>query len=256
MHIVAANQQQTNSPWPYLTTCAALIIIFFTLMMLVTRVPAVSSVDALVSQSLQSLRNPVLDRLMLGITLLADSTVTNFTVAGMVILLLGARQWWLPVHLVCVYAAAKSGVVVFKIVIARARPELSEGALEFFSFPSGHACAAAVVSCVVCALIAYRQPRRVQFTIYAAGLLVSFLVAVSRVYLLAHWPSDVLAGAALGYALGVAFIWQLQTSTLERGRYHTPLILIMCSLTFTVYLYLSFIEKASDYGIVLAQLPV
>jgi len=256
MHIVAANQHQTNSPWPYLATSAALLIIFFTLMILVTRVPAVSSLDALISQSLQSLRNPVMDRLMLGITLLADLIVTNFIIAGIVILLLIAKQWWLSIHLVCVYAAAKSAVVVFKVLIARDRPELSQGALEFFSFPSGHACAAAVVSCVVSALIAYRQPRRMQYLIYATGLFVATLVAISRVYLLAHWPSDVLAGATLGYALGIAFIWQLHASTLQRARYHAPLVLIVCSLTFITYLYLSFADKASDYEIHLTQLPV
>lgn len=254
MHIVAANQHPTHSPWPYLASCAALFIIFFTLMILVTRVPAVSSLDAQLSQSLQTLRNPIMDRLMLGTTLLADLIVTNFIVAGIVVLLLSTRQWWLSLHLVCVYAAAKSAVVVFKILIARARPELSQGALEFFSFPSGHACAAAVVSCAASSLIAYGQPRRLQYLIYAAGLFVAVLVALSRVYLLAHWPSDVLAGATLGYALGIAFIWQLHTSTLHRVKHHAPLILMVCALTFTIYLYLSFTEKASDYGIHFAQL--
>ena len=37
---------------------------------------------------------------------------------------------------------------------------------------------------------------------WGVGLLLAVLIAFSRLYLYVHWPSDVLAGAALGWGLG------------------------------------------------------
>ncbi|MGN0812397.1 MAG: phosphatase PAP2 family protein [Candidatus Coproplasma sp.] len=63
------------------------------------------------------------------------------------------------------------------------------------SFPSGHtaACFCVAVACV-CAFKLKGTP----------ALIVAFLVALSRIYLCVHYPTDVLAGALIGSACGVA----------------------------------------------------
>lgn len=63
------------------------------------------------------------------------------------------------------------------------------------SFPSGHtaACFSVAVACV--------------FAFKVKGipaLVIAFLVALSRIYLCVHYPTDVLAGALIGSACGVA----------------------------------------------------
>lgn len=249
MHIVAANQQSANNLRPYVIACFSLALFFVLILVLVVLVPAVSSMDSLLSQSLQSLRNPTFDRLMLGITMTADLAVTTSVVAGLFALILIARRWWLAIHLACVYATAKLGVVVFKLLIARARPEIPEGALEFFSFPSGHACAAAVVTGIVSAVIANQKPVRIRYLVYAAGVVATLLVCVSRVYLLAHWPTDVVAGSAFGYTLAIAFAWQLQSGDLLEIKNLTPMMLILCVLSVGVYALYSFSDQAAYYGV-------
>jgi membrane-associated phospholipid phosphatase len=249
MHIVAANQHTANDPRRSLAACISLALFFITVLLLVVFVPAMSSLDSLLSQSLQSLRSPMLDRLMLGITMTADFVVTTAVVVGLCALLLFARRWWLAIHLACVYAAAKLGVVVFKLLIARARPELSEGALEFFSFPSGHACAAAVVTGVVSAMIAYRKPVGIRNLVYGLGILVTLLVCVSRVYLLAHWPTDVIAGSVFGYTLVIAFAWQLRKGDLLEIKYLTPMLLMLCVLSIGSYAFYSFSGQLAHYGL-------
>lgn len=112
--------------------------------------------------------------------------------------------------LVCAIALILNFIIVnglLKTVVNRPRPwtEFEEIALFYeqfgirlpkdSSFPSGHtaACFCVAVACV--------------FAFKLKGLpaiVVAFLVALSRIYLCVHYPTDVLAGALIGSACGVA----------------------------------------------------
>ena len=99
--------------------------------------------------------------------------------------------------LALVVASVASGAL--KAVVDRARPPLDPGGLTALvtlpgdaSFPSGHATTAFAAAGVVALL----HPR-----LRTPALGLAALVALSRVYLGVHHPSDVLAGAALGLAI-------------------------------------------------------
>jgi membrane-associated phospholipid phosphatase len=74
------------------------------------------------------------------------------------------------------------------------------------SFPSGHAVAASVTAVAAVIALLPEGPRRYRWGAAAVGF--SFLMAVSRTYLGAHWLSDAVAGVLLGttIALGTAVI--------------------------------------------------
>ena len=103
-----------------------------------------------------------------------------------------------------VLASVGGGVLVsqtMKWAYARPRPDLVPHGAEVFtaSFPSGHSMMSAVVYLTLGALLARTQPdRAVKTYILAIAVLLTALVGVSRVYLGVHWPTDVLAGWALG----------------------------------------------------------
>jgi undecaprenyl-diphosphatase len=86
-------------------------------------------------------------------------------------------------------------VNVLKAVVKRPRPYETEyagriiGLAKSFSFPSGHATIAFVLACILG--IVYPKIRWIFFSAATA-------VAISRVYMGLHYPSDVLAGALLG----------------------------------------------------------
>ncbi len=69
------------------------------------------------------------------------------------------------------------------------------------SFPSGHSMSSAVVYITMGALLARSSSRRVdKIYLLGAGLLVSAIIALSRVVLGVHYPTDVLAGWSAGTA--------------------------------------------------------
>ena len=91
-----------------------------------------------------------------------------------------------------------------KPLVRRSRPRLWERTIDEpgFSFPSGHALAAATVFPIVAAAVGPPNLGRLART--AAGALAAY-VSFGRLYLGLHWPSDVLAGWALAkgqWALG------------------------------------------------------
>jgi len=70
-------------------------------------------------------------------------------------------------------------------------------------FPSGHATAAAAFFGAVFYLAESLRPSARRL-VRVAALVIIVLVATARVILRAHWPSDALAGIALGLALASA----------------------------------------------------
>jgi undecaprenyl-diphosphatase len=109
---------------------------------------------------------------------------------------------------------------LLKMGFDRPRPDLvpHDSIVYSASFPSGHSMMAAVTYLTLGALLARVQPRRM-LKLYLLGLAIVLTVAVgvSRVYLGVHWPTDVLAGWALG-ASWALLCWAGALWLQRRGR--------------------------------------
>ncbi|HJU40300.1 MAG TPA: phosphatase PAP2 family protein [Tahibacter sp.] len=106
---------------------------------------------------------------------------------------------------VAILAASIAGAQVVsaiaKFLIARPRPDLVSHEAEIYSasFPSGHTLMATVAYVTFAMLLAADvENRRLRDYLLAVAWVVAFAVGASRIYLGVHWPSDVLAGWAVG----------------------------------------------------------
>lgn len=88
---------------------------------------------------------------------------------------------------------------LLKLLVQRDRPETADFlAVHSFSFPSGHASSTVVIFGLVAIILWQLLPRAWARVAVGSIALLTVLVGVSRVYLGAHYPSDVLAGWVVG----------------------------------------------------------
>lgn len=132
------------------------------------------------------------------------SVWVNWPLRIAAMILLAVRRRWIQL-LAFALAVITSELFIgpVKAVYARPRPPGDLISTSGFAFPSGHAIAGAVTAVgLVLVLLPPGKPRW-RWEIYA--VIFSFFMALSRVYLRAHWLSDVVAGALLG--AGLALGW-------------------------------------------------
>ncbi|MEI2719604.1 MAG: phosphatase PAP2 family protein [Gemmatimonadales bacterium] len=104
-----------------------------------------------------------------------------------------------------VFAALSAEVVyaIAKPLFRRDRPQIIERLADagWYSYPSGHAMLAPVIYGFALVLLAKSVPSRtVRLLLIATSLLIPPLIALSRVYLGVHYPSDVVGALFLGNA--------------------------------------------------------
>lgn len=108
--------------------------------------------------------------------------------------------------LLLLFVATSGGVLLslgLKMVYDRLRPGVVPHLAQAHtaSFPSAHSMLSAVVYLTLGELLARQvKERRLKVYFVSIGLLLSFLVGVSRLYMGVHYPTDVLAGWSAGLA--------------------------------------------------------
>lgn len=96
---------------------------------------------------------------------------------------------------------------LLKIILRRARPisdYVEKMFFKTFSFPSGHAAGALVSYGLAAYVISLRWPE-LTVTVWCVALAVAFMISFSRIYLRAHYASDIIGGWLVGGA-GLLYI--------------------------------------------------
>ncbi len=162
-----------------------------------------ATIDRTILLWVARLRTPRLTGIMVDLTALGSPTlVTLFTVVTFAILIV-LRDRRGALHLAVASVGTWIWTSATKGLIEKARPTEVEHLVQVsgYSYPSGHSLAAAALYLTM-AIVAGTQLRTVasKAVLFAGASLLVALVAISRVYLGVHYPSDVLSGIALGTA--------------------------------------------------------
>lgn len=153
-------------------------------------------------------RSEVTDSFAVTLTQLGDFRTQAFIAPALILLLLATRQWRHAVFACAATLGAALGNTFVKWAVARARPEVLLDPLTSYSMPSGHSSGSFAIFMVLAVLAGRGQPVRWRLTWLLLGCIPALSIALSRVYLGVHWPTDILAGAMLAFctcAVSLAF---------------------------------------------------
>jgi undecaprenyl-diphosphatase len=154
--------------------------------------------DVEISLWIQGIDSSFFTQLMEAVSFVGRAIAVGITIALLVVGLLFFRRIQEAFFIVILPAIAGLANELAKALIDRPRPE-GTLAMGVNSFPSGHT----TYAMVICGCIFFLAPRVLKWPLAARliqGLSVIFIVlmGISRVFLEAHWPSDVLGSLILG----------------------------------------------------------
>jgi len=165
--------------------------------------------DQAVYNFLQNLRTHWADNIFVAVTELGDSFV-NISLACAVLLALLVKG----LHRAAGFWALNAiggllGVQILKWAIHLPRPLAIYHGASAYGFPSGHTTMSVILYGFLAILLATGLSGARRWRLFLSVVLVSFIIGLTRLYLCAHWLSDVLGGYFIGASwaalMGIAY---------------------------------------------------
>lgn len=181
-----------------------------------------STFDNAVGSWMMGLKAPWLDGVFTLLTFAGSPLVLAALTAVLALVLLRRHSVRFAASVVTVPVLALVLIALLKQLFHRVRPD---GALRYadmaYSFPSGHATGTMAIALTL-AYCLTRERLAPRWSVVVA-LVLSLLVGSSRLYLGAHWATDVIGGWALGLAIaaGGALAYERMSATRSQGPKHT-----------------------------------
>jgi membrane protein DedA with SNARE-associated domain/membrane-associated phospholipid phosphatase len=170
---------------------------------------------------MRSLRQQNLDKFLVVMAELSPKVLAVFWML-MLGFFLVKRNFWLSLHWGLVGLLSYGLGELFKHFLHVARPN---GVIQIplgASFPSGHTVSSISILGFFSILIAIERPKPQRMLIYGLTSLIILLVMFSRIYLTAHWFSDILGGALLGISilssLTLSYRRKIEHTTISSGK--------------------------------------
>ena len=180
--------------------------------------PPIGRFDATMYRGMERIRDAPLTWIAKVLNVVGGGVVTiplRLVIAGYLLI---RRRWRAFSAWILTWLLAEVLLTLTKAWLMRTRPPNPIVITKGYSFPSGHAVAAAATAVALVLVLLPLGPRRRKWEVVA--VLFAFVMAMSRVYLNAHWFSDVVAGVLLGtgIALGsAALVTEIRDLVASRG---------------------------------------
>lgn len=153
------------------------------------------------------------------ITSLGSATIVTLITVLIFLFLLMKREYRSAVYVLFATVSGAVLVTLLKVLFARERPDIVTHLVyeASKSFPSGHSTISAVMYLSMAVLVMrIEKSHKERLFIICTALFLTFIIGLSRIYLGVHYPSDVLAGWALG-VFWALLIWVV-SSFFERRK--------------------------------------
>jgi undecaprenyl-diphosphatase len=189
---------------------AGKLLLIGALALAVTEISVVARADVALAGAIHAQAADWLTSTWLAVSDVAATEVILLATTVIVGLLIVGNHWRGAVALALSVVTAQVVVQLLKLLVSRPRPE-AEGAIvdpSGFSFPSAHSASSVALYLMLAVIATGLLRHRLRAVAYIAAALVILLVGFSRVYLGAHYPTDVLAGWLLGGVVVLAS-WRL-----------------------------------------------
>jgi|GEM_PF-21831 len=167
---------------------------------------------------LLNLRVIFIDRIMIAITLLGTSQVLITSGLIFLIWLIYQRYWYVALHWAAAVFLSAGAILGIKTFFFFPRPDETLNVDHSSSFPSGHVTLSLALIGFWSTIVARELRKKQRWMPYVATGIVVFLIALSRLYLGAHWLTDIVAGGLLGITLVL-----ILTISYRRRAIHFPL---------------------------------
>lgn len=210
---------------------AAVVLVFVNVVEGVLAQGELTRADAAIANLVTGLRSAWSDRALVFVTTLADTPITGAVGLAAAAWLAWLGRGRLALGIVALVAATTAFALGLKATTHILRPNpIYAGAVEF-SFPSGHVTFATAIYGALCWLVArdFDRPWRTLALFCVGGLIAT--VAVSRIYLGAHWPSDVTAGLLYGTGAIAVFALVFRSVHLVPRERLTTMAAVLAALT-------------------------
>ena len=158
----------------------------------------------------QGERSPIFDRFVVVVTRAGDFHTQLWAAVLLSVLLLVVKQWRAATFAILTLLGTALANGALKATFGRVRPEILLEPLQSFSFPSGHSSAAFAFFLTLGVLAGRGQPPRLRLAWVLLAGLPATAIALSRIYLGVHWPTDVIAGAVLAATICAASLTLVQ----------------------------------------------
>lgn len=173
-----------------------LAFVFLIITISIYHVGVLTALNQPIYHFMRGLRNPIADNFFVALSLLSIKILIPMWLAVFVWLAI-KKYWWAAFHWLGIGLLIMGLTDVAKHLIHVARPP---GLVEMptgWSFPSGHSSVSLALFGFLAILLTREQPSYIRWSIYTIAGFFAGLIMLSRLYLTAHWLTDVVGGALL-----------------------------------------------------------
>lgn len=233
----ALKHYNTKKTHGQLTLAFYLIVSVFIFCELALQVKAYGANHIVINEMLfhlfRSIRTPEGDQVMLGLTLLGDKLVLLPVIGILFVWLAYQKNWRTAWHVLALGVITAGSIFAIKHLVGSIRPWGVLKNTETFSFPSGHTTLATTFYFALALLLVRAGNIKSTKTLYTLTAILVSAIGVSRLYLGAHWFTDVLGGWLLSTAIILLISISYNRKSEKPIYYRGMIVVVMLSLAAT-----------------------